>query len=609
MSTQSTSSASGSSSSLSGSGREKGASSLGGGSSKGGGACDVSHIITTDLPDDTEQTRNNAFDDDVHVPYSQESVSDEAHKANDASSKYVVERLKQIYHKHILKAEKRYHLHFNFSLPTDGEIKDSEFDAKPMVLLIGQYSTGKTTFLNHLLGEDFPGMHIGPEPTTDKFMALFHGGDDEDSSNHKINSEFHRGSNKVMEDDTVQSVVTENVQTSGRLIKGNTLTVTPALPFSSLSQFGSAFLNHFVGSSSSSPLLKRITFIDTPGVLSGEKQRINRTYDFGQVSKWFADRSDLILLLFDAHKLDISDEFRHIIDTIRLYNGDKIRCVLNKADCVTREQLVRVYGSLMWSMGKIFDSPEVVRVYTGSYWNGALINDDFEHMFEKDEKLLVQELVDLPRCASERKVNQIVNRVRLVKMHVCILGTLRKMTPFYFGKKRSRDYILNNLGSIMEDVRVQFDLSKGDMPNPKEFVKCLKHFPDFSVFPSVDRRLIRRLDLLIEKDIPKIVSEAEIIASEVRLGQKVKSGMKGDTGEDEADTENNPEKEATNLGLLRNILVFAFICFLFCLCFAEGAYYWTYSKPAYSLSELQEGYSKMTDTTLQNSNPISGDEL
>lgn len=49
-------------------------------------------------------------------------------------------------------------------------------------------------------------------------------------------------------------------------------------------------------------------------------------------------------------------------------------------------------------MGKIFDSPEVVRVYTGSYWNGALINHDFESMFDKDEQLLVRELVDLPRC-------------------------------------------------------------------------------------------------------------------------------------------------------------------------------------------------------------------
>lgn len=54
----------------------------------------------------------------------------------------------------------------------------------------------------------------------------------------------------------------------------------------------------------------------------------------------------------NTDKLDISDEFKNVLDTIRLHNDDKIRCVLNKADCVTREQLVRVYGSLLWSMGE-----------------------------------------------------------------------------------------------------------------------------------------------------------------------------------------------------------------------------------------------------------------
>jgi GTPase SAR1 family protein len=363
----------------------------------------ASNVSSDDRVGDMHQIKTITTDFPPKTSMKTQESPNAINNANDASSKFIVKKLKELYHNHVLEAEKRYHLHFNFDLPTDGAINDSEFDASPMVLLIGQYSTGKTTFVSHLLGEDFPGMHIGPEPTTDKFMALFYGGDKNNDGSDETSGKYINGFPKKtrgmqLDDDSVRSIATDGIiDARGRLVKGNTLTVTPTLPFSSLSQFGSAFLNHFVGSSSSSPLLKRITFIDTPGVLSGEKQRINRTYDFAQVAKWFADRSDLILLLFDAHKLDISDEFKNVIDTIRHYNDDKIRCVLNKADAVTREQLVRVYGSLMWSMGKIFDSPEVVRVYTGSYWNGALINSDFEYMFEKDEQLLVQELVDLPR--------------------------------------------------------------------------------------------------------------------------------------------------------------------------------------------------------------------
>ena len=65
-----------------------------------------------------------------------------------------------------------------------------------------------------------------------------------------------------------------------------------------------------------------------------------RGYDFAGVLKWFAERADRIILLFDAHKLDISDEFKNAIEAIRSHD-DKIRICLNKADMMTHQQLMR----------------------------------------------------------------------------------------------------------------------------------------------------------------------------------------------------------------------------------------------------------------------------
>ena len=107
------------------------------------GTCDVSQIAI-----DASTSNQNNFDqhDELQPTFSQESTSEEMDNADDASSKHIVKRLKELYRNHVVEAEKKYHLHFNFCLPTDGEIKDSEFDATPMVLLIGQYSTGKVCF-------------------------------------------------------------------------------------------------------------------------------------------------------------------------------------------------------------------------------------------------------------------------------------------------------------------------------------------------------------------------------------------------------------------------------------------------------------------------------
>ena len=47
--------------------------------------------------------------------------------------------------------------HFHYPL-----LADCDFEARPMVLLVGQYSVGKTSFIRYLLGRDAPGRTLSP---------------------------------------------------------------------------------------------------------------------------------------------------------------------------------------------------------------------------------------------------------------------------------------------------------------------------------------------------------------------------------------------------------------------------------------------------------------
>lgn len=375
----------------------------------------------------------------------------------------VTSGLQQVYKQKLLPLEKEYQFH-DFHSPA---LDDPDFDARPMVMLVGQYSTGKTTFIRYLLEQDFPGIRIGPEPTTDRFIAVMYAEQD-------------------------------------GVVPGNALVVDPKKQFRPLSKFGNAFLNRFQCSNTASDVLKGISIVDTPGILSGEKQRTDRGYDFIGVLEWFAERVDRILLLFDAHKLDISDEFKRSIEALRGHD-DKIRIVLNKADMVDHQQLMRVYGALMWSLGKVLNTPEVARVYIGSFWDQPLRYDMNRRLFEAEEQDLFQDLQSLPRNAALRKLNDLIKRARLAKVHAYIISGLRKEMPSMFGKDSKKKELIKNLDNLYGQIQREHQISPGDFPDLKNMQERLQH-QDFTKFKSLDIRLLNKVDKMLAEDIAKLMT-------------------------------------------------------------------------------------------------------
>jgi hypothetical protein len=250
-------------------------------------------------------------------------------------------------------------------------------------------------------------------------------------------------------------------------------------------------------------VLEKISIVDTPGVLSGEKQRIGRSYDFPQVVEWFAQRADRILLLFDAHKLDISDEFKAAIEALRGHD-EKIRVVLNKADMVGPQQLMRIYGALMWSLGKVIKTPEVMRVYIGSFWDRPLREEANRKLFQAEQSDLLADLRSLPRNSALRKVNEFVKRARLAKVHAYIIAHLKEEMPVLWGKSKKQERLIDGLPDEFRKIHRKHLLPPGDFPNVKRFQTRLRDY-DLSDMYKLKPKMLEKLERVLSHDIPELM--------------------------------------------------------------------------------------------------------
>uniref|UniRef100_A0A1I7W3Q1 Dynamin-type G domain-containing protein n=1 Tax=Loa loa TaxID=7209 RepID=A0A1I7W3Q1_LOALO len=382
--------------------------------------------------------------------------------------------LKAAYEKKVVPSEMRY-LYSEFDTPP---LRDQEFMGKPTILLLGQYSVGKTSMISYLLNGNYPGADIGPEPTTDIFAHVDY---------------------------------SEKAQT----ISGITLASDPNYQFQSLSIFGDVFLNKLKATRFSAPLLKHISIIDTPGILTGDKQVENRGYDFAQVIKFLSSKVDYIFLLFDANKLDISDEYKQVIQILE-GNEDKIKIILNKADWVSPRELVHVRGALMWALGKIMRCPEVPKVFIGSFWpywsnKNTLLRD----AIKEDLTAVVKEIADLPNSYHRRRVNDVAKRARnvgptiIVRIHGYVMDEIMRRKLFFTKTSTATDTETqpHKLRDVYKTLAINRRIVLNDFPDPELFHKKAKK-TKAKDWARIDYKLEKLLNSFIENDISSIANAA-----------------------------------------------------------------------------------------------------
>ncbi len=205
---------------------------------------------------------------------------------------------------------------------------ESAMKWKPIVLIIGNYSSGKSTLINEIIGEDI--QRTGQAPTDDAFTV--------------ITSE---GSNKPKE------------------VPGATLINDDNLPFAKFKKFGEKLSYHFCLRNIDSPDFRNMAIIDSPGMLDATTEK-DRGYDYMEVLGDFAKMADLIVLMFDPHKAGtIKETYSAIRNTLPEKSGeDRIIFVMSRIDeCDNISDLVRSYGTLCWNMSQMTGRKDIPHIY------------------------------------------------------------------------------------------------------------------------------------------------------------------------------------------------------------------------------------------------------
>uniref|UniRef100_A0A3P9MLD5 Sarcalumenin n=1 Tax=Oryzias latipes TaxID=8090 RepID=A0A3P9MLD5_ORYLA len=358
---------------------------------------------------------------------------------------------------------------------------DGEITSKPMVLFLGPWSVGKSSMINYLLGlHDSPyQLYTGAEPTTSEFTVIMHG--------EKIRS-----------------------------VEGIVMAADSSRSFSPLEKFGQNFLEKLIGIEMPHKLLERVTFVDTPGIIENRKQQ-ERGYPFNDVCQWFIDRADLIFVVFDPTKLDVGLELEMLFKQLK-GRESQIRIILNKADNLATQDLMRVYGALFWSLAPLINVTEPPRVYVSSFWPYDYAPDTSRELFKREEISLLEDLNQVIENRMENKIAFIRQHGIRVRIHGLLVDryvqTFKEKMSFFSDPELVFQEIVDDPDKfyIFKSILAKTNVSKFDLPNRDAYrdffgINPITNFKPLSAQCSyIGGCLLDKIEKAITTELPALLS-------------------------------------------------------------------------------------------------------
>lgn len=285
---------------------------------------------------------------------------------------------------------------------------------RPQVLLLGNYSSGKSTLINDFLGAKI--QKTGQAPTDDSFTVITY--DDGPEPDEPVRITEERDGKYLLND--------------------------PAYPFETLKKHGQRFTSHFKLKKVNSPFLKNLAIIDTPGMLDSITER-DRGYNYQEVIGDLAQIADLVLVLFDPHKAGtVREAHTSLRDTLpsRTFE-DRVLFVLNRIDeCTSMIDLLRVYGTLCWNLSQITGRKDIPMIHlTYSAQDASETVDDEELSYLRH---LQNQREELKKAVLQAPCYRLDNLASFVETHgERIAHFLEALISF---RKRARKFRLKSFG-------------------------------------------------------------------------------------------------------------------------------------------------------------------